>query len=262
MKKITVLLPIHKMNDDYALMLKNALQSLEDFHNDIKLSIISPSDVHEKLGTFNFGQKLEVNLLENNTGNDDFTAQINFGVESCDTEWFSILEVDDEYRKVWLPSMSEYMEAFPDVDVFLPIIKDIDMEGNFISYTNESVWAYGFTEKQGYLENEALLEFQNYQTSGGLYKTKMFIDNGMFKDNIKLTFTYELLLRLTHLGVNIMVVPKTGYQHVNFRKDSEFDSYHGEGEKKLSEKDVKFWLDTAKTEYFYKNKRDIIIEKN
>lgn len=260
MKKITILLPIHKINDDYAVMLKNALESIENFHNDIKLSVISPSDVHEKLQSFDFGQKLEVTLIENITGNNSFTAQINLGVDNCETEWFSILEIDDEYRKIWLPSMNEYMVAYPDVDVFLPIIKDVDVEGNFISYTNESVWAYGFTEKQGFLEIEALLEFQNYQTSGGLFKTKVFTDNGKFKDNIELTFTYELLLRLSNNGVNIMVVPKTGYQHVNFREDSLFNDYK-KGEDKLTDEEVKFWLETAKVEYFYKNKRDILIEK-
>jgi len=129
------------------------------------------------------------------------------------------LEKDDEYRKPWLSSMNEYVKTYSDVDVFLTIVKDINVEGSFLSFTNESVWAYGFSEKQGFLDNEVLLDFQNYQISGGLYRTNVIKENGMFKDNIKLTFGYEFLLRLTHSGVKIMTVPKIGYQHVNFRED-------------------------------------------
>lgn len=257
MKKITILLPIHVLNDDEATMLANALTSIEDFYNDIKLMIICPSDIYAKLQNFDFGQKLEVKLLENNTSNYDFTAQINLGIDNCDTEWFSILEIDDEYKKPWLTSMNEYMNEFKDVDVFLPIVKDINPEGEFLALTNESAWAYGFTTKQGYIDNEVLLEYQNYQTSGGLYRTEVIKQNGKFKDNIKIAFYYEFLLRLTLNGVNVMVVPKIGYQHVNLRENSLFWSYKNDEKMKLSEEDVKFWFETAKKEYFYKNKREI-----
>ena len=217
--------------------------------------------MHTRLLDFDFGNKIDVTLVENITGFNDFAGQINLGIDNCDTEWFSILEIDDEYKKNWLLYVNEYMTAYPDVDVFLSLIRDVNEKGEFISFTNESVWAYGFTEKQGFLEKESLLEFQNYQTSGGLYKTQVIKDVGKIKDNIKLTFMYEFLLRLTNNGVNIMTIPRIGYQHVNFREDSLFWSYQNDEYYKLSESDVKFWLETAKTEYFFKNKRDISINK-
>ena len=153
--------------------------------------------------------------------------------------------------------MNEYSKVFTDVSVFLPIVKDINVEGKFINYTNESAWAYGFTDMQGFIDNEVLLDFQNYQTSGGLFKTQVIKDNGKFKENIKLTFVYEFLLRLTHNGVRIMTVPKAGYQHVNLREDSLFWKYKNDEKMILSENEVKFWLDTAKKEFFFKNKRDV-----
>lgn len=257
MKKITILLPIHKIGEDESVMLANALESIEDFHNDIKLTVISPTSVKKQLENFDFGQKLEVKLLENKSKETDFASQINLGIDDCDTEWFSILEIDDEYKTIWINSMGEYIHNNPDVDVFLPIVKDINGDGDFISFTNESAWAYGFTDNQGFIDNEVLMEYQNYQTSGGLYKTEVVKENGKFKNNIKLTFTYEFLLRLTHNGVKIMVVPRAGYQHVNFREDSLFWSYKNDEDGKLNENEVKFWLETAKKEFFFKNKRDI-----
>ena len=254
MKNITVILPIHTLSDDYKEMLNNALSSVEDFHNDVKVSIICPTSLKKELK--DLSNKLEITIVTNK-GETDFCSQVNLGIDNCDTEWFTILEIDDEFKPVWLKSMNEYSKVFTDVSVFLPIVKDINVEGKFIIYTNESAWAYGFTDMQGFIDNEVLLDFQNYQTSGGLFKTQVIKDNGKFKENIKLTFVYEFLLRLTHNGVRIMTVPKAGYQHVNLREDSLFWKYKNEEKMILSENEVKFWLDTAKKEFFFKNKRDV-----
>ena len=54
-----------------------------------------------------------------------------------------------------------------------------------------------------------------------------------------------------------MVVPKIGYQHVNFREDSLFWNYKNSEKMQLSQDEVKFWLDTAKKEFFFKNNREI-----
>jgi hypothetical protein len=256
-KNITIILPIHTIEGDYSEMLKMALESVENFHNDVKVKIVCPTDVKNKLNDFEFGQKIEIEIVDNTSNQTDFCSQVNLGIEKCDTEWFSILEIDDQYRPIWLSLVNEYVKQNPDVDVFLPVVRDINTEGKFISFTNESTWAYGFSEKQGFLDNEVLLDFQNYQTSGGLFRTNVIKDNGNFKENIKLTFLYEFLLRLTHNGVKILTLPRIGYQHVNFREDSLFWKYKNNEETKLSDDEVKFWLETAKKEFFFKNKRDV-----
>lgn len=254
MKNISIILPVHTIDNEYEEMLKNALSSVENFHNDVKVLIVCPTEVKNKIT--DLSQKLEITIIENK-GSTDFSTQLNLGIEKCETEWFSILEIDDEYKPIWLKSINEYMSIYPDVDIFLPIVKDINVEGTVLNYTNESAWAYGFTERQGFVDNDVLLEFQNYQTSGGLYRTKVVLDNGGFKDNIKLTFTYEFLLRMTYNGAQILVVPRIGYIHVNFRENSLFWSYKNDDREKISENDVKFWIETAKKEFFFKTKREI-----
>ena len=254
MKNITVLIPIHKISEDYKEMLNKALESVEDFHNDVKVSLVCPAEVKKELT--NLSDKLEINFVVNK-GKTDFCSQVNLGIEKCDTEWFTILEVDDKFKSIWLKSINDYRKIYSDVDVFLPIVKDINSEGTFVSFTNESAWAYGFTDIQGFIDNEVLLEYQNYQISGGLYRTQKIKDNGLLKENIKLTFGYEFLLRLTHNGVRVMIVPRVGYQHVNLREDSLFWLYKNDENSLLSEKEVKFWLDSAKKEFFFKNKRDV-----
>lgn len=257
MKNITVILPIYKLEEEDLIMMTNAVTSVESFHEQVKLMVVCPNELKEQITKFEFGNLLEVKIQYNITKNTDFTAQVNLGITNCDTEWFSILEIDDEYKPGWLKSVNEYTKEYTNVDVFLPIIQDVNVEGNFIGFTNESLWAYGFTEKQAYLDKDILIEFQNFQTSGGLYRTEVIKDNGSFKDNIKLTFSYELLLRLTNNGVVIMGIPKIGYKHVNFRENSLFWLYKNDDKIKLTDKEVRFWIDTAKKEFFFKNKRDI-----
>jgi hypothetical protein len=254
MKKITIILPVHILDDLHLEMLNNALKSVENFHNDVRITIVCPPDVLNKLS--NLSEKLEIKLLENQ-GATDFCSQVNLGIDNCETEWFSILEMDDEYAPIWLESMNQYIESYNDVDVFLPVVKDVNVEGKFLSFTNESVWAYGFSDKQGFLDNEILMDFQNYQINGALYKTEKIKFYGKLKENIKLTFGYEFLLRLTHNSVKIMTVPRVCYRHVNFRENSLFWNYKNKESEKLSEEEVKFWLDIAKKEFFFKNKRDV-----
>ena len=256
MKNITVILPVHKLDETYKEMLMHSVESVKEFYNDVKLLIVAPSSIKSDLSKVDLGQKLEINIHYHNNVS-DFCSQINEGAKKCDTEWFSILEIDDEYQKIWLKSVSQYMEEHKDADVFLPIVKDIDPEGNFTNFTNESVWAYGFSEKQGLLDNEVLMEYQSYQISGGIYKTKTFLDLGGLKENIKLTFGYEFLLRLTHNGTKVVVVPRIGYRHVNLREDSLFWLYKNDEKMKLKEKEAKFWIDAAKKEFFFTNKREI-----
>lgn len=257
MKNITILLPIYKLDDEDQKMLNNALLSVEPFHEQVKVSIICPNDMKKQIESLEYKGLLEINPLYNTTKNTEFTAQINFGIQNCDTEWFSILEIDDEYKEGWLKSFNEYSKVYKDTEIFLPVIEDVNVEGNFVGFTNESLWALGFTEKQGYLNKEVLIEYQNYQTSGGIYKTETVKSLGSFKDNIKLTFSYEFLLRMTHNSVVVMGIPKIGYKHVNFRENSLFWKYKFDDSQKLTEKEVKFWIETAKKEFFFKNKRDI-----
>ena len=84
-------------------------------------------------------------------------------------------------------------------------------------------------------------------------------DFGGFKSSIKLRFVYEFLLRLTYNSVSIMSIPKLGYKHSNMREGSIFWNYKF-GEDKMLEDEVKFWISTAKKEYFFNDDRNIKYE--
>ena len=176
----------------------------------------------------------------------NFSEQVNLGV----------LEFDDEFSGIWFKNVKKYQECYSDVDAFLPIVVDIDDKNVFAGFTNEATFANNFSQEVGFLTNETLHQYQNFQTSGMVIKRQSFVDFGGFKSSIKLTFVYEFLLRMTYNSVKIMTIPKIGYKHVNLRPDSIFWNYKF-GDGKLSENEVKFWISTAKKEYFFTDDRNI-----
>jgi hypothetical protein len=92
-----------------------------------------------------------------------------------------------------------------------------------------------------------------------VFKKEVFNKYGAIKASVKLTFGYELLLRLTYNSVDFMTIPKIGYKHTNLREGSIFWNYKN-GSDRLSEDEVRFWIDTAKKEYFFTQDRNIKYE--
>jgi hypothetical protein len=262
----------NKLPVSVILPIKSAIvKDFEDYFDKAIKSIISndviPSElviVHTQeeklvnfLNSYNF-EELNVKKLKFEDS-PNYCSQVNFGIKSSEYEWVSIFEFDDEYSSIWFRNVKKYMDAYPTAQVLLPVVVDTDSKGMFAGFTNEAVFAANFTQELGYLTNETLQNYQNFQTAGSVIKKQVFEDFGYFKSSIKLTFVYEFLLRLTYNSVNIMTIPKLGYKHLNMREGSIFWSYKNSSEKML-EDEVKFWLATAKKEYFFVEDRTIKYE--
>ena len=258
---VSVILPIKSSKtpffEDY---FKKSIQSLQEQQLKINELIIvhtNETALSDYLNNYDFSG-LTVNLLPW-TEEANFASQVNYGVENSQSEWVSLFEFDDEYSSIWFKNVSKYSKVYPDVGVFLPIVVDTDERGKFAGFTNEATFAANFTPEMGILTNETLLDYQNFQTSGMVIKKSNFVNFGMLKPSFKLTFGYELFLRLTHNSVKIMSIPKIGYKHTNLREGSLFWNYKN-GENKLTPEEVRFWIDSAKKEYFFINDRTIKFE--
>lgn len=197
--------------------------------------------------------------LEKWTTEPNFSKQVNHGVEMANSNWCSILEFDDEYSNIWFKNVSKYIDIYKDVDVFLPIVVDVDEKLVFAGFTNEATFAANVSSEMGILTNETLQGFQNFQISGMVFSKEKYKEVNGLKSNLKLTFGYELFLRLTHYSAKIMTIPKIGYKHTNLREGSIFWNYKN-GENRITQDEAKFWIDTAKKEYFYINEREIKYE--
>lgn len=248
---ITVILPVHELNEITEVTLSNAIKSVTDQIVKPNLLIVSSSVAYKKVSEI--AKDIEDCVVVENKGETDFASQIEFGVSNITTKWFSILEYDDEYSNIWFKNVVKYQEAYPEVEIFLPIIVDVNDKSEFIGFTNEAVWANSFSDKLGVLDNSALLTYQNFNTDGMVISKEIYEANGGFKKNIKLTFIYEFLLRMTFKDVNTMVIPKFGYKHINQREGSLFLSYKAE----MDPTEANWWLAQAKKEYYFEKDRAV-----
>jgi hypothetical protein len=241
-------------------LFERAIKSVQNQTVDVnELVIVHTSEESLKnfLSNYDF-EGLNVTKIENDVSK-DFATQVNLGVKNSKSKWVSILEFDDEYSSIWFKNVNRFIESYPEVDSFLPLVVDTDDKGTFAGFTNEATFAVSLNSEMGYLTNDVLLTYQNFQSSGMVIKKSTYEDNGGFKPSIKLTFVYEFLLRLTYNSVKIMTIPRIGYKHTNMREGSIFWNYKF-GEEKISDDEVTFWLESAKKEHFFTTDRNIKYE--
>lgn len=258
---VSIILPIKSSKaKDFEDYFNKAIESINNQQIDVEELVIvhtNEESLVSFLNSYDF-KKLQVNkLIWDKEPN--YSEQINYGVKNAKGKWVSLFEFDDEYSSIWFKNVAKYIESYPEVQMFLPVVVETDEKGVFAGFTNEATFAANFTQEMGVLTNETLQDYQNFQTAGSVIKKEIFEDFGGFKPSIKLTFIYEFLLRLTYNSTTIMTIPKLGYKHTNMREGSIFWNYKY-GESVMTEDEVKFWIQTAKREYFFVEDRAIKYE--
>lgn len=267
---ISVIIPIHEYNDELSLLMGSAIESIQKqdisgtlppvllvYPTELDESIIGLRDAtirkYENITHKNF-------VLIKNDGETDYQSQVNLAVKSVTTEYFSVLEFDDEYSETFFKRATEYVEAYPEVDVLLTMMIEVNGQNEGIKLTNETVWAQQFVGENGemgYLNANSLKQYTDFKMSGAVIKKSDFENIGGYKTQIKLTFMYEYLLRALNNASNILSMPKIGYRHLATREGSLFDGYL----KEMSVEERKFWFETATKESNFTNDRPIDLSK-
>lgn len=259
----TVIIPIHEFNEE---LLGKAIKSVER-QQDVEVPeviIVYGSDIEDELLKFIPKQTESASGLTptylKNEGKTDYQSQVNLAVKSVKTDYFSVLEFDDEFGSTFFRNVKEYTEKFSEVDIFLTMMIEVNEKNQGIKLTNETVWAQQFVGENGemgYLNLNALKQYTDFKLSGAIIKTSEFNNLGGYKSNIKLTFMYEFLLRALNNASVIYSIPKIGYRHLATRDGSLFDSYL----KNMSVDERKFWFETATKESNFMSDRIIDLSK-
>ena len=258
---ITTIIPVHKFDKEIGEYLKKALESIkkqEEIDNLPQVILVYPREFDAELKVFMkefLGTNLPILYIKND-GNRDYQSQVNLAVESVVTDYFSVLEFDDEYGNTFFKNGMKYVTAFPEIDMFLTMMIEVNDANEGIKLTNETVWAQQFigeNGEMGYLNLNALKQYTDFKLSGAIIKKSEFENLGKYKTNIRLTFMYELLLRALNNGCKVYTIPKIGYKHLATRKGSLFNSY----QETMSMKERKFWFDTAVKESNFSKDREI-----
>jgi len=260
--ELSVIIPVHEFDETVEKYLKTALDSVknqEEANNLFPAVIIVSASEVVKNNIDELISKIELPFTPQtiiNQGNTSFQGQVNFGVNNINTKYFTILEFDDELSIKFLKNYKRYTFAYPDIDLFMSIIVEVNEENRPLKLTNEPVWSKQFVGENGiigYLNAKALSQYTDFKIAGSIFKTEEYKNNGMLKTKIDLTFNYELLLRYVNMGSKIFVIPKTIYKHVVTRPNSLFAKYATT----MTLKERKFWFETAKKESNFNTDRDI-----
>lgn len=248
MKDITVLIPLHRIDSNYIEMLQQAVNNVESMQYDGNVNIMVVLG-----GGYDYPGIDSKNPIRfvSNPGPTDYCSQINFGVSQVETEYFSIMEVDDRYNAKWFTMFDTYLNTNEDVSVFLPINVVHRTNTSEREFVNDMIWAASFSEEIGYIDFKSLMFSASFNLTGGIFKTSDWLG---YKPSIKVAFNYEYLLRATSKNHNqkIFVVPKEGYYHELFREGSLVESYMND----ISDEDTVKWFELAKREYAYDEDRN------
>ena len=251
MNTITTIIPLNKFDEEVKTMLEMAVKSHQETSKNTPadLMFVGPKEVLDKVKELKLA---DAQYVENEDA--WFSAQINVAAKNVKTDYFAILECDDEFTPIWFDNVVKYINTGDDIAVYLPLTEVYDYQNKNagpVGYINEAVWASSFSEKLGYFDNECLQDYLLFNTTGGVFRTKDFLEVGGLKESIKLSFWYEFLLRAINKDKNIFVIPKIGYFHMVNRTDSLASEYARD----MSDRESEFWIELARKEYLYKNDR-------
>jgi hypothetical protein len=260
---ISIIIPIHEFNETVEKYLDKAVESISKQVGNKELPqilIVSPESVMNEIKS-KFSGKTQSNIsFIKNEGNTDYQSQVNLAVDSVTTEYFTVVEFDDELSSTFIKNGENYIKNYPEIDIFLTMMIEVNEKNEGIKLTNETVWAQQFVGENGeigYLNINILKQYTDFKLSGAIIKKSEFENIGKYKSNIKLAFMYEFLLRALNNASKIFTIPKIGYKHLATREDSLF----GEYQKNMSIDERKFWFETATKESNFMNDRPIDLSK-
>ena len=241
MKELVVIIPMHEFGKENIELLNKAVESVPE---GIKVILSCKKGID---GRKLKGVNEKVVIFAESDG-DSFAELVNTAVDKIEEKWFSILEFDDTYTKNWLDNAKKYIDFMPDMSVFMTLEDITDFNnGKYVGFGNAEAWASSFSNEIGYIDNDCLQNYFDFYLTVSIFNVKDWQEIGGLKPQIKLTFWYEFLLRLTNKDKKVFVIPKVCYNHTIGRSGSLVDIYR----KEISNNESQFLFDLAKREYFY-----------
>jgi hypothetical protein len=256
---LTVIIPIHKLDTELERELfKVTIESVYKQKEGIlpkEVIIITNKETKKLINIENKDAK--VTFVINDDTYNNIQSQINKAVAEVKTDFFMVLDYDDELTDFYFKNLAMHMEEMPTVDMFLSLIADVSFDKKIHRYINEINWAKDMTnDRHGYLTMETLMNYNLISISGAAIRKEKFLEAGGLKESIKLSFTYEFLMRFTNIDGITYTIPKIGY----LRKFGREDSYLAE-QTKMDSDEVSFWWSLAKKEYVWPHDRNKVYVK-
>ncbi len=264
LSNLTIIIPIHEFIGEADLKFFNsAIESIKTNKKYLpsEVLIVFTKEDFEKYGIDKkVLEGLNVSFLHNKSTKTDFCSQINFAVEKVTTEYFSIMEFDDEYGDIAFQSFKEYSDAYTNVSIFLTNTIETTSNDKFIKFSNCELMSRGAIPegKLGLLNHQTMQMMTALVLSGSYIKKVDFLQFGGLKPSMKVSFIYEYLLRATYNEQIVFLIPKLSYLHRNGREGSYLDIIK---KSNITKEEVTFWYDNAKKEFYFTRDRELSYRK-
>lgn len=241
------------------------------FESDEKGNPLTKTLTSEK--TLNFAVQTTTATNFNSVFNDAFNIANESGYK-----WFSVIDKEDVVEANWVYNFDRFSTEKEDVSVFFPIVRQVSA-GNMTGHLNEATWLEGKAEVSGQADLQLLMSWNCLSPTGCMLKVEDIKEYSEeregkyypFKEGMNIASSYEFFLRMIYEDLKTYTIPRYGYQMRMDVNSSTFDRFSSKIPSNitsiskenggLTAKEIGFWMEQAKSEYFMSEDREIEYEE-
>ena len=193
-------------------------------------------------------------------------------------KWFSIIDNGDFLEEDWVKYFELYSSELEDISIFLPLTRQISA-GNMTGHLNEATWLEGKAEVAGQADLQILMSWNCLSPTGCMFKVEDIKEYSEekdgksypFKENMSIASSYEFFLRMIYEDLKTYTIPRYGYQMRLDKNESSFSKLSSKIPSNLTQlekskggmtqHELGFWMEQAKSEYFMSEDREIEYEE-
>jgi hypothetical protein len=193
-------------------------------------------------------------------------------------KWFTVIEKDDVVEVNWTENFNTYSSEMENISIFFPIVRQV-IAGNMSGHLNEATWLEGRAEVAGQADLQILMSWNCLNPTGCAFKTEDVREYSEeredgkfypFKENLNVAASYEFFLRMVYEDLKTYTVPRFGYQMRMDTNRGSFDKFSSKipsnitslnkNQGGMTQHEIGFWMEQAKSEYFMSEDREIEYE--
>lgn len=192
-------------------------------------------------------------------------------------KWFSIIDNGDFVEEDWVKYFDLYSSEMEGISMFLPLTRQISA-GNLTGHLNEATWLEGKAEVAGQADLQILMSWNCLSPTGCMFNVEDVKEYSEekdgksypFKEGMSIASSYEFFLRMIYEDLKTYTIPRYGYQMRLDKNDSSFSKLSSKIPSNLTQitkekggmtqHELGFWMEQAKSEYFMSEDRDIEYE--
>jgi glycosyltransferase involved in cell wall biosynthesis len=238
------------------------------------------TDEKENVTTETLQATNKLNFVTKKVKSENFASVYNVAFNEANAngyKWVSVIDNGDLVEEDWVHYFDRYSSEMDGISIFLPLTRQISA-GNMVGHLNEATWLEGKAEVAGQADLQILMSWNCLSPTGCMVNVSDVVEYSEerdgkyypFKEKMNLASSYEFFLRMIYEDLKTYTIPRYGYQMRMDKNESSFSKISSKIPSNITslpkenggmtQHEVGFWMEQAKTEYFMSEDRDIEYE--